>query len=137
MDAASEAHLLKLVKDTVPAIVKATSIHYLGNITTQASLIAIRNELNNSNSLIRYNALRGLQNFSPDSWLTEVAPLLADKVRAVRIAAADLFTTVPSQQIPEEYKQAFTRANEELKTYLLNQADFADGNVLIADHYLK
>lgn len=138
LDAGSEIHLIKLLKDTsTPAIIKATALHYLGSILTSSSLAALVGELQNEDAMIRYNALRGLANFSPDSWRNVAGSLLADKVRAVRIAAADLFLTLPAHQIPENYHPAFNQARKELKNYLLHQADFADGNVMIGDHYLR
>jgi predicted CXXCH cytochrome family protein len=137
-DRNSEAHLLKLVNDTATAsIVKATALFYLGSVLTESSMRSILKELQSADALLRYYALRSLANFSPEQWMESVAPLFSDKVRAVRIAAADLFTSIPSQQIPAQHARAFANANEELKQYLLYQADFADGNVLIADHYLK
>jgi len=137
-DQASEAHLSKLLNDTATAaIVKATALFYLGSILTKSSMGSIVKELNSADALLRYYALRSLVNFPANQWIEIVAPLLLDKVRAVRIAAADLFTGIPSQQIPLQYVQAFASANEELQQYLLYQADFADGNVLIGDHYLK
>ncbi len=85
----------------------------------------------------RYRAIRSLADFQPESWLNAVAPLLSDKVRAVRISAADLFITIPEKQIPDDYHKAFSSARSELQNYLAYQADFSMGNVMIADHYLK
>jgi hypothetical protein len=35
------------------------------------------------------------------------APPLSDKVRAVRIAAANLFISIPAEMIPQRHRQAF------------------------------
>jgi len=37
-------------------------------------------------------------------------PLVKNKVRAVRIAAADVFTGIPIEQIPQEYQDAYSIA---------------------------
>jgi len=96
LDANSEVHLLKLFADTsVPNIVKATAVKYLGSIPSQKSLAALLNGLSNTDAQIRYRAIRSLNNFQPGSWLNAVGPLLSDKVRAVRIAAADLTAPFP------------------------------------------
>ena len=138
LDANSEAHLIKLFSDTsVPNIIKATAVNYLGNITTTESLKILINALGHTYAQIRYRALRSLSVFQPASWTNVVGPLLSDKVRAVRIAAADLFITVPEKEIPGQYFKAFTSARNELQSYLAYQADFSVGNLMIADHYLK
>jgi len=81
--------------------------------------------------------LRSLSNFPATGWQDAAGPLLSDKVRAVRIAAADLYTTVPSTEIPAQYANSFTTARNELQNYLNYQADFSVGNLMIADHYLQ
>jgi tetratricopeptide (TPR) repeat protein len=138
LDESSEAHLVKLFADTtVPDIIKATAAKYLGSIQTQTSLAALIKCLSNKDAQTRYRALRSLENFQQTSWLNAVGPLLTDKVRAVRIAAADMYSSIPSNQVPAQYAQAFTFANNELQSYLIYQADFSVGNLMIADHYLQ
>lgn len=134
----SEGHLIRLLGDTaVPSIVKATAAHYLGTIPTQNSFQALVRCLADSDAQIRYRALRSLSNFPAANWRDNVGPLLADKVRAVRIAAADLYLTFPAQQIPAQYSGTFSSARNELQDYLNYQADFSVGNLMIADHYLQ
>ena len=138
LDPNSEAHLTKLLADTsVPAIIKATAANYLGSISTQSSMNTLINCLKNKDAQIRYEDLRSLINFSPGQYVNEMAPLLNDKVRAVRIAAADLFTNVPKENIPSSFFTAYTRATAELNNYLLYQADFAHGNISIADYFMR
>lgn len=138
LDANSEAHLIKLFGDTsVPEIIRATAVNYLGSISSANSLQTIVKALNNNDAQTRYRALRSLANFEPGSWINPVGQLLSDKARAVRIAAADLYITVPEQQIPGLYSKAYSSARSELQNYLAYQADFSVGNLMIADHYLK
>jgi predicted CXXCH cytochrome family protein len=138
IDEHSEAHLIKLLGDTsVPDVIKATSASYLGSIQTSNSLYALKNCLNMPDANIRYRALRSLASFPPQQWIYAAAPLLKDDIRAVRIAAADLFLTIPENQIPPDYAKDFVRAKSELESYNFYQADFAVGNVLIGDFYLK
>jgi tetratricopeptide (TPR) repeat protein len=137
-DANSEPHLLKLLRDTaVPNIIKATSLYYLGSILTPGSSGALRNALQNPDALIRFNAIRSLSDFPPSEWKDEAAPLLSDKVRAVRIAAADLFMSIPVEQVPMNAKTAFERAKEDRRKFLYYQVDFAEGNIMMGDYYLK
>lgn len=138
LDNNSERHLIKLINDkTVPDIIKATAAFYLGSITTQTSLNTLLSCLKSKDAQVRYRALRSLSNFPVSGWISAVGSLLTDKVRAVRIAAADLYITIPIEQIPSQYAAAFSSANAELKNYLTYQTDFSTGNVMLADYYFK
>ena len=137
LDKNSEKHLVKLLGDTsIPDIIKATAADYLGSIPTQNSLQALMKCLTDNNAQTRYRALRSLANFPAGSWRADVGPLLSDKARAVRIAAADLYITLPANEIPEQFAIAFSAARSELQSYTMYQADFAAGNLMIADYYL-
>lgn len=138
MDAGSEPHLIRLLGDTsVPEIIKATAANYLGGLPTPKSRDALLDCLKSSDAQVRYEALRSLMSFPPAQYVNAVVPLLNDKVRAVRIAAADLFSALPKAEIPSAYFSAYTNANAELMNYLLYQADFAHGNISIADYYAR
>lgn len=138
LDANSEKHLTKLIDNKfVPKIIKATATFYLGSLTTTSSLNTILARLSSSDAQNRYRALRSLANFPSAGWINQVGPLLSDKVRAVRIAAADLFITIPANEIPENYSKAFALAKKELEKSLRFQTDFSSGNVMLADYYLK
>lgn len=138
LNANSEKHLVKLLGDTsIPNIIQATAAYYLGNLASANSLHALIRCLSDNDAHIRYRALRSLSNQPASNWIHNVGPLLNDKVKAVRIAAADLFLTIPARDVPGTYAQAFSSAKNELKTYLTYQADFSVGNLMIADHYLK
>lgn len=134
----SEAHLTKLINNkNTPAIIKATAVSYLGSVMTPSSLSTILDCLNHKEAQVRYRALRSLANFPPENWIAAVGPLLSDKVRAVRIAAADLYLTIPKEQVTSNYAEPFSNAHKELKKYLEYQTDFSVGNVMLADYYLK
>ena len=134
----SELHLLQLLKNTtVPDIVKATAASYLSNIPTDNSLKGLLECLNAKDAQIRYRALRSLVNFNPTGWLNAAAPLLQDPVRAVRVAAADLFLTIPTDQIPSNYIVALPSAKNDLSNFLYSQADFASGNIGLGDYYMR
>jgi Tfp pilus assembly protein PilF len=138
LNSKSEAHLIKLIENSqTPDIIKATAAFYMGNIQTEPSLNILLKSLNNKDAQVRYRTLRSLSNFEPRSWINQVGPLLSDKVRAVRIAAADLYITIPQEQIPSQHKDAFVAAHKELKKHLNYQTDFSIGNVMLADYYLK
>ena len=134
----SELHLLNLLRNTaIPNIIKATAAFYLADIPTQNSLNALLGCLKEKDPQIRYRALRSLVNFDPRGWLNAAAPLLQDQVRAVRVAAADMFLTMPADQLPSGYAAALSAAKNDLMDYLYSQADFASGNIMLGDYYMR
>lgn len=136
--AEAEIHLERLLGDTaVPAIVKATAAHYLGNAPTEKSLALLLNALRENDPQIRYRTVRALGSFPVQRWRDAVGPLLTDKVRAVRIASADLFMQIPSNEVPISFRETFAAAKKELEQYLQYQADFAVGNIMMGDYYLR
>ncbi len=138
LDANSEQHLTKLIDNKfVPKIIKATATFYLGKVQTKTSLNTLVARLASKEALIRYHALKTLVSFPAANWIEAVGPLLSDRVRAVRIAAADLYITIPKEQLPSQYEKAFSSAQIELEKSLRYQADFSTGNVMLADYYLK
>jgi tetratricopeptide (TPR) repeat protein len=138
LDAESEKHLTKLIDNKfVPKIIKATATFYLSSIQTQTSLNTIIGRLTSKEAQIRYPGLRSLASFPAKNWQEAVGPLLSDKVRAVRIAAADLYITIPREQVAPQYEKAFSAAQIELEKSLRYKTDFSTGNVMLADYYLK
>jgi Tfp pilus assembly protein PilF len=85
----------------------------------------------------RYRAARALANFPVVRWRDAVGPLLSDKVRAVRIAAADAFLQIPASEIPVSFREPLAMAKKELETYMQYQLDFAVGNIMLGDYYLR
>lgn len=134
----SESHLLKLLADTTqPEIARATAVYYMSSIQSQGSLKGLLASLQDNKPLVRYHALRGLENFSPEFWIQQAIPSFRDPVRAVRIAAADLFHGLPTEAIPSAARAAYQAADLENKRYLQYQTDFAVGNVMLADYQLQ
>lgn len=133
----AEIHLQKLWGDTsVPDIVKATAIHYMRNVQTTTIVQTLKKALAYPDAQVRYRAVQTISVFPISQWKDDVLPLLNDKVKAVRIAAADALLT-EGNQLPVEYANAFGNAKKELQDYLLYQADFSVGNVMIGDFYYR
>lgn len=138
LDEKSETHLIKLCGDTTqPVIARATAIHYLGNLLNSNSAKTLVNCLDEPHAMLRYRALRALENFPAEIWSASAAKCLNDKVRAVRIAAADLYHRFGKEIVPKAYLSAFVSANEENKKFLHYNRDFALGNVMAADYDLQ
>jgi tetratricopeptide (TPR) repeat protein len=138
LNAQSEQHLTKLFSDTaIPGIVKAAAANYLRELPTRNSLKVILGALQDNDPQVRYRALHALGSFPPAEWQDVAGPLLQDKVRAVRIAAADAFLLVQADALPIAFRESFVTAKQELVTYLNSQLDFPVGNVMLADHYYR
>ncbi len=138
MNERSEVHLIKLLEDTTqPEIARATAAGYLGEIQTRQSADALVRAINDTKPLIRYHALRSLQNFPAEIWSSYAYKLLTDKVKAVRIAAADLYHRMSPDEISPDYKDAYTKADAENRDFLKYQTDFSVGNVMFADYHLQ
>ena len=106
----SEKHLLKLLADTLqPEIARATAVHYLGTIQTQSTADALMRALHDQKPLVRYHAVRSLENFPPEIWQQSAYHGLTDKVRAVRIATADLYHQLPPEALPSTSKRCLCR----------------------------
>ena len=134
----SEPHLARLLSDTaVPANVKATAAFYLGNTPTEKSLSLLLGALRDKDPQIRYRAARSLAAFPSERWKDAIGPLLSDKVRAVRIAAADAFLQIPANEVPVSFRETLATAKKELETYMQYQLDFAVGNIMLGDYYLR
>lgn len=134
----SEKHLLKLLSDTLqPEIARATAVHYLGNFQTQPAADALIRALSDAKPLVRYHAIRSLENFPPEVWQQVAYHNLTDRVRAVRIASGDLYHRLPPEAIPAVARNAFAAADAENRKYLQYQRDFAVGNVMVADYHLQ
>ncbi|HEX7756166.1 MAG TPA: tetratricopeptide repeat protein, partial [Niabella sp.] len=138
LDAGSQAHLIRLISDTAtPSIVQAATMQYLSGMPGNDNGAELVKALQNKNAHIRYRAVTGLTNFAPAVWRDAVQPLLTDKVRAVRIAAANLVLGANDGDLIEGLGTAYTNALAELNNDVLYQTDFASGNVMAADYYLK
>ncbi len=138
MDLPAQAHLLKLLRDTAtPSIIQATAVHYLAGIDNDASLQEMLAQLGNKDAQVRYRALTGLSGFPSSRWIGVVTPLLQDKVRAVRIAAANLIVGRIEPERLSGFGDSFTSAQQELSSYIMYQVDFASGNIMAADYFLK
>jgi len=134
----SEPHLVKLLMDTLqPEIARATAAYYLGNVQTQKSADALVRTLDDKKPLVRYHAVRSLENFPPEVWQPVAYKNLTDKVRAIRIATADLYHRLSPEAVPASAKNSYAAANVENKKYLEYQTDFAVGNVMLADYHLQ
>ena len=94
-----------------PGIARATSLSLLASPLDSAAVNAIRDGLINADPLIRLGALRALQGVSNQLRMVGVR-LLEDRVRSVRVEAANLLSPVRNS-LPQNARAAFNVAEEE------------------------
>lgn len=130
--------LMEMVGDTsYPAIAQATALDLFGQINSQETNQKIVNSLNNSNPLIRYSAMNGLENFPAEDRLRYVSPLLTDSIRAIRTNAIYILADVNESLYQGELKEAFQKAKKEFENVLKIQADFPNGQLMRGQYFQK
>ncbi|MBT8328632.1 MAG: tetratricopeptide repeat protein, partial [Desulfofustis sp.] len=121
----------------MPVIVRATALSLLRNYPDQPTTNLLVSSLDDSESLIRYTAIRGLQDLDAAQLLESVAPKLYDPVKAVRIEAAAALAGLPTSQIREDDRAALTAGIDEYREAMRYNSDFAPqrynlGNLALA-----
>ena len=121
----------------MPVIVRATALSLLRNYPGKSTTTLLVSSLDDSESLIRYTAIRGLQDLDGAQLLDSVAPKLYDPVKAVRIEAAAALAGLPINQIREDDRAALAAGLEEYREAMRYNSDFAPqrynlGNLAIA-----
>lgn len=136
-DAAALQPLVALLQDPEQAaIIRATALDLLpqyGQASFEASFKALQDE----SALVRVTALQALANAPLERIFKAVPPLLNDKVRAVRIEAANVLAAVPRQQFREKELQQLDKALAEYKSAQLALADHPEGHVNLGNLYAR
>lgn len=127
-------HLQKLcAPDTnVPVIAHATALHYMGFTYDEGNIAAIVQGMKHDDAQVRYEALRAARFYPADQWMASAEPLLQDPVKAVRIAAADLLLEY-QDSVGNNLLGAFNASKNELTSFLLLQAPFPTGRMMMGD----
>ena len=95
-------------------IVRATVLAELGQPFGADAAIAVERGLRDPDPIVRLGALRAAVNLPPEQMLQQVAPLLEDDVRGVRIEAASLLAPLRAY-LPESLANAFVAAATEYR----------------------
>ncbi len=92
-----------------PAIARASALVRIGNLDL-AAIAAIRQAVADHDPLVRRAAARALSDADPHLSGPILAPLLGDRVRAVRIEAAEVLAGAPSDVLGPDGAEALARA---------------------------
>ncbi len=83
-----EQHLAIVADASLPVITRATALRMLNNTTAQLTPASIKRYLEHSEDLIRIAAAQAAQLIALPARVEVLTPLLEDKIKAVRVAAA-------------------------------------------------
>jgi tetratricopeptide (TPR) repeat protein len=120
--AANEAH---------PAIVRATALDHLRRYGKEAAN-EIAPLLKSNEPLVRHGAVMVQGTLLPNLRAERLAPLLMDKVRAVRIAAAQQLVDVPPRLFAPGTRAALRAAIKEYQSSLLATVDYPETQMNLA-----
>jgi tetratricopeptide (TPR) repeat protein len=118
--------------NTTPAIVRATAIDLLANYPSSESAAARREALHHSDPVVRLAAVRVLPPENQDLLVADLASVVADPRRAVRVAAAARLAHLPTDKLTQSQHQAFTKAMIEFRDAQSLQLDHAGGHMAFA-----
>ncbi|MGI9372701.1 MAG: tetratricopeptide repeat protein [Hyphomicrobiales bacterium] len=131
--AETQEALIKIAEDeTAPAIVRASALE-LANIAAVPQLVGRAVALLKSDSaVIRAAASRHFRQAPPQMRAQVLFPLLSDKRKMVRIAAARELAGIPRNAVDPTVSAKLTAANREFQSSLMSRADFPETQMSIA-----
>lgn len=131
---AAGKYLQKLcVPDTnVPVIIHATALYYMSFANDPKNISFLIDGLKNEDAQVRYEALNSLKFYPIQQWKNDASILLNDKVKAIRIAAADLFLQY-ADSLNTNYHSSFSLAKKELFDFLEKNSSEPSSRMMKAD----
>ena len=126
-EASVAPRLLEYAKDTSrPAILRATALLESGRFPSPQQLDAVTLALRSPDPLIRIGAVSALAEIGPQERLVRLQVLLADPVKAVRMAVAQQLAELPLTTAPEALRAALGALFAEYRQSLLFNADMPE-----------
>tara|TARA_R110002050_G_scaffold195593_2_gene330462 strand:+ start:99 stop:2198 length:2100 start_codon:yes stop_codon:yes gene_type:complete len=136
LNAQSIIHLENLLtNDSVPTIIKATSLEYLQYLNNPKAFELILQSLKNPEALVRQAGFSSLLSFPENIRLQPGLEGLNDPVKAVRMMAFRTVSKVNVTTLNPKQSSAWNKVNGEYFTYLKGNADFPNGQTLIGEFY--
>ncbi|MFP5355837.1 MAG: tetratricopeptide repeat protein [Gemmatimonadota bacterium] len=124
--------LVAIVRDhSHPAVVRASALARLARYTGDAVRSAAAEGAKDPDPLVRRWALAALEGVPPLDRIPVASPLLADSLRAVRLAAAWLLAPVADSLPTPERRADFARASDEFIASQRYNADRAEHRVTL------
>jgi len=130
----NERLVAAIAKAGYPGIARATALSLLRPPYAEPVMRAIRDALTGGDALVRVGALRALPGLQPELQVDWAAPLLSDRVRAVRIEAARAISPLRSVLNVRD-EAAFAAAERELVDSLAAIGERPEALVLLGNLY--
>jgi tetratricopeptide (TPR) repeat protein len=128
-----EKLLLELIqRNSTPSIVRATAIDLLGNYKSDAGVAARRDGLRDSDPIVRLAAVRVLPGDDQQRLVSDLASVINDPERSVRIATATRLAQLPRLTLTDSQRQAFERAMVEFRASQELSLDHAGAHLMLA-----
>lgn len=125
-DPAAEKKLIATVRrGDVPAIVRATCLHELGQFESPVALDVAIDLLDHAEPILRITAISHVERLPDDRLVKQVSPLLTDPLRSVRTEAGRVLARVDERWLNGPQRDARDRAIAEYKNSLLANSDRA------------
>ena len=121
-----------LAQKTTPPIVRATAIELLGNYSSTASIAARRDALHDTDPQIRLSAIRVLPSDNVALLTANLASMLSDRYRAVRVAAVAQLTHLPLDNLTDRQREDFEKAMIEYRESEKLSLDHAGAHLSLA-----
>ena len=115
--------LSRLLRDRdMPAIARATGLELSSAWLDETGVSEVEAGLQDPDPLLRMAALRAMEGLPPEQRWELGAPRLTDSVRSVRVEAVHRLA-VPTELVPEKWRQAFATAAREFVAVHQHNAD--------------
>jgi len=129
-DPSAGAELVRIAENALqPAIVRATALQLLDRYPGEAATATLRSALLADDPLIRWVAAERVPFADPPGAVSLLAPLLADPIKAVRMAAISRLAGVPQDLLKPYQRDGFDRALAEYRTAMAYTLDFASSGM--------
>ncbi len=134
----AQQSLERLIADREqPAISRATALSVLADYAPPPTDAAVGAGVTDDSALVRRAAAHALSNSDPGASANTLAPLLSDRIRAVRIEAAEVLAGLPADNLPADVAAAFRRATDEYISALQLNADRPEAHLNLGLLYAR
>jgi tetratricopeptide (TPR) repeat protein len=124
-DPSAQAELVRLAGSALQApMVRATALDLLARAPGAADMESLRSALSSEEPLLRHTAAARLELRSAEG-IEQLAPLLLDPVKAVRMTAVTRLAAVPRDRLKPYQQEAFQAALAEYREAMTYELDFA------------
>lgn len=117
-------------RNNLPGLVRASALDLLSSVANAARAARAASLLGDEDPLVRAAAIPVQRGAPPVLRSQRLRPLLQDAARAVRIAAAREFLTLPAGRPAPQSAQALRRAMGEWRASLLAKSDFPETHMV-------